>query len=338
VAGISVVVISKNEEFLSSTLDILASECAEVGAECVVVDASGGELGAVREAHAWVRWQDYIAPAGRRVTIAHQRNVGVGIASGDVIAFCDAGGTPAPGWLSHLTSPIVVGEASATGGPVHSLRSSPYGTLNEVPTGRVLTKTPTCNLAFTRDLFDRVGGFDERFDYGSDIDFGWRISDAGEVVVSVADAVMTIDWGDRRRQLQRDLRYGEAKARQLLLRPGKRRWILRESPEVLVYPLIFLTAPIALGLAAATRRWRLLAPWLASIAVLYARDRHFDRRGDALLDHAVVSIGIPKELMRAGLTRLRRSGVASAQSAPLEGADLASVRRAAQFNSAFNER
>ena len=111
------VIISKNEESLAGTLTALRTQCDGMDAECVVVDASNGRLGAVRDAQAWVRWYDFAAPAGRRVTIPHQRNLGVDLAKGEIIAFCDAGGIPADDWLPLLSSPIIDGDAVATAGP-----------------------------------------------------------------------------------------------------------------------------------------------------------------------------------------------------------------------------
>jgi Glycosyl transferase family 2 len=298
-ADVSVVLISKNEVFLSATLTALKDQCDEVHAECVVVDASNGRLSSVRDAHDWVRWHDYVAPPGRGVTIPHQRNEGVALANGEVIAFCDAGGMPSEHWLSRLIAPIIGGTASATGGPIRSRRNTAYGTLNEAPSGAPLPSVVTSNFAFTKALFERVGGFDERYDYGSDGDFGWRIRELGEVVVSVPDAIMTIDWGDRRRQLKRDYVYGQAQARQWVLRPERRRKILLESPEVLAYPLLFLTTPPALVAALLTRRWVLLAPWVQAYAALYAWDRWRKRPHGAMLDHLVVSAGICRELAAA---------------------------------------
>ncbi|HEY8081762.1 MAG TPA: glycosyltransferase, partial [Acidimicrobiales bacterium] len=284
VARISVVVISKDEPALATTLDELRAQCVELGAECVVIDASLGRLQGIRDDHPWVNWNDYVRPAGRAITIPHQRNAGVAIATGEVIAFCDVGGIPEHGWLSRLTAPIISGSATATGGPVRSLRPSSYGTLNDLPSGSVVRRVVTCNFAFSRALFDRIGGFDERFDYGSDTEFGWRIEGAGESVVSVADAIVTIDWGSHRRQLKRDLHYGEAKARQVLLCPGQRRRILQDSPEVLVYPLLFLTAPFAVLGALVWRRWSLAAPWALGCALVYGRDLRFRRPHGAMLD------------------------------------------------------
>ena len=294
------VIISKNEVFLSQTLAALRAQCDEMDAECVVVDASGGGMGDVRDTHTWVRWHDFTARGGRSVTIPHQRNAGVGLAKGEIIAFCDAGGIPGEGWLSRLTAPIRDGDAAATGGPIRSRRPTAYGTLNEVPRGAAVPSVVTSNFAFTRALFDGVGGFDERYDYGSDGDFGKRIRELGEVVVSVPDAIMTIDWGDRRRQLRRDLRYGEAQAREWLLHPERRRRIVFETPEVLLYPLLFGTAPIALAVALVTRRWVVFAPWVKALVALYAWDRLHKRPNNAMVDHVVVSAGILRELSSVG--------------------------------------
>lgn len=304
VPDVSVVIISKNEPFLSETLEALRAECDEIDAECVVVDASRGRMRDVRDAHTWVRWYDYTAPPGRSVTIPHQRNAGVGLAKGEIIAFCDAGGIPGKSWLSRLTAPIIDGSAAATGGPIRSRRPTAYGTLNEERSGASMRSVVTSNFAFTRVLFDRVGGFDERYDYGSDGDFGKRIGELGEVVVSVPDAVMTIDWGDRRRQLRRDIRYGEAQAREWLLHPERRRRIVFETPEVLIYPVLFLTTPLALAAAIISRRWLVLAPWVQALAAIYAWDRFHKRPNHAMLDHIVVSVGILRELGSAGRDRL----------------------------------
>ena len=302
---VSVVVISKDEPSLAITLDELRAQCAEFGAECVVMDASMGRLHDVRNDHPWVRWNDYVGPGDRAITIPHQRNAAVAVATGEVIAFCDAGGIPESGWLAQLTAPIIGGGAAATGGPIRSLRRSSYGTLNDLPSGAAVRSVITCNFAFSRALFDRIGGFDERYDYGSDTEFGWRINEAGESVVSVSGAVVTIDWGSRRRQLNRDLRYGEAKARQVLLCPGQRRRILQDNPEVLVYPLLFLTAPFGVLGALLSRTWSLGTPWALGCALIYGRDLRFRRPHGAMLDHLVVSVGICRELARASLASMR---------------------------------
>jgi hypothetical protein len=51
---------------------------------------------------------------------------------------------------------------------------------------RVLTD----NLGFRRQVFDRLGGFDEELARGEDLDFGWRAIDAGYEPQTVSGAVV----------------------------------------------------------------------------------------------------------------------------------------------------
>ena len=61
--------------------------------------------------------------------------------------------------------------------------------------GHYLRECPTGNIAFHREAFDAIGGFDESFAFGSDIDFSWRLVDAGYRIRTVPDAVVRHDWG-----------------------------------------------------------------------------------------------------------------------------------------------
>ena len=90
---ISVVIISKDEPDLDGTLADVAAQLDQLTepGEIVVVDASSGRLDEIRRRHEdTVRWIDFKPPAGVRVSIPHQRNVGVREAKGDIIVFTDA--------------------------------------------------------------------------------------------------------------------------------------------------------------------------------------------------------------------------------------------------------
>src|ERR1700729_106055 len=96
---VSLVIVSKDERLLSETLESLKAYVGQILCEVLVVDASSGRLEDIRLAHDWVRWIDYTQPPGVRITIAHQRNIGVRSAEGDVIVFTDSGCLPEDGWL-----------------------------------------------------------------------------------------------------------------------------------------------------------------------------------------------------------------------------------------------
>src|SRR5215469_1983992 len=218
---ISIVIISKDEASLDSTLTAVTAQAQELGkpAEVVVVDASDGRLDYIRLRHqAHVRWVQFDQPPGVTVSIPHQRNAGVRAAEGEIIVFLDAGCRPSPEWLAQLVRPVLQDEHLAAG-----ITVSPPGSKGErvadrlmvkgTLTNRYIKECSTINLAFRREVFDTVGGFDEGFAYGSDIDFSWRVTDAGFRIRGVPGAVARHDAGTLRRQLRRSYVYGKARVR-----------------------------------------------------------------------------------------------------------------------------
>lgn len=247
---ISVVIISKDESSLDETLTDVTGQLAssaEVG-EVVVVDASAGRLDHIRRKHEdAVRWVDFQQPPGVRVSIPHQRNAGVHEAKGDIIVFTDAGCRPRPGWLDRLVAPLLAGE-SATAGVSEGTSGQ---VLYELPPDQsdeatYLREAPTLNFAFQRDAYDAVGGFDESFAYGSDVDFTWRLNDAGYRIRRVPDAIIQHDYGTPKRQRRRSYVYGKARCRLYLKHRARRRYVLRDDPIAVVYPLFLLGLPLTL--------------------------------------------------------------------------------------------
>ncbi len=247
---ISVVIISKDEPSLDETLTDVASQLSSLAepGEIVVVDASGGRLDDIRLRHAQaVRWVDFQPPPGVRVSIPHQRNVGVREARGDVIVFTDAGCRPLPGWLERLVAPLRADE-SVTAGVSQDMAGQIKYELPPEHSGEAtyLRESPTLNFAFRRAAFDAVGGFDESFQYGSDVDFSWRLNDMGYRIRCVPDAIIRHDYGSPRRQRRRSYVYGKARARLYRKHRARRRQVLRDDPMVVVYPLFLLGLPLTL--------------------------------------------------------------------------------------------
>jgi GT2 family glycosyltransferase len=281
-----VVVISKDEESLDGTLSLVReqAEAEALDVELVVVDASSRRLDWIRRRHPTVQWLDYEPPPGVRISIPHQRNVGVGAADGDVIVFVDAGCAPRAGWLRGLLRAIVDEGEDVVAGPAlpSEENGSHYGIeVERVVSSRYLDEAPTLNLAFRRTVFDTLRGFDERFEYGSDVDFSWRVLDAGYRIRSAPDAVVEHDWGTARRQLRRAYLYGRARAR--LYQKHRSRWgrMPRRDPVVIAYPLFILGLPLI------TRfRWY---PLLLLIPAWRARDHG---ALSVVADHLAYGVGV----------------------------------------------
>ncbi len=247
---ISIVIISKDEPRLDDTLTDIAAQVRALREPCeiIVVDSSQGRLDLIRRRHgSAVRWLRFRRPPGVRVSIPHQRNAGVRAARGEIIVFTDAGCRPAPGWLKHLVTALYEDE-QVTAGLALAASGSPglYDRATDTArSSRYLTECPTINLAFRREAFDAVGGFDETFAYGSDIDFSWRLIDAGYRIRSVPEAVvLRHDWGTWRRQLRRSYAYGRARARLYRKHRSRMRGVLRTDPMVVVYPVFLLGLPL----------------------------------------------------------------------------------------------
>ena len=79
-----------------------------------------------------------------------------------------------------------------------------------LPAGSYVKEASTINLALSRHVIDEVGEFDQWFAYGSDIDYSWRLVGAGFRILAVPEAKIVADWGNRRRQMKRSFRYGQA--------------------------------------------------------------------------------------------------------------------------------
>jgi cellulose synthase/poly-beta-1,6-N-acetylglucosamine synthase-like glycosyltransferase len=294
---ISVVIISKDEPSLDGTLADVAAQARELDepAEVIVVDASSGRLDDIRRRHgAEVSWIDFLPPPGSRTSIPQQRNAGVAAARGDIIAFTDAGCTPANQWLRRLVAPLRAAEAAGevvTAGVTLSTsgRTGLYDrTPAQIAARAYLSECPTINMAFLRSAFDAVGGLDERFAYGSDIDFSWRLVDAGYRIRQVSDAVVRHDWGDWRRQLRRSYRYGRARARLYRKHRARLRHILRTDPIVVIYPAFLLGLPLTAAFP--------LYPALLLIPAWRNRSHGSAR---VLVDHLILGLGVLAEL--AGL-------------------------------------
>lgn len=286
---VSVVIINKDEEALDSTLVEVAKQIRslEEPGEIVVVDASEGRLDSIRMRHEnSVRWLDYKSPVGTRVTIPHQRNVGVRAAKGDIIVFIDAGCRPCDNWLKSLISvleqdeDIVAGIAQGLSGEVA------FAPASESDDHPYLRECATINLAFKRSVFDAIGGFDESFAYGSDVDFTWRLNDAGYRIRCAKEAVVRHDYGSRRRQRRRSYVYGKARARLYRKHRGRIRSILRYDPMVVVYPLFLLGLPLTLFFP--------LYPFLLLIPAWRNRSQGGFR---VLIDHLWYGAGVLVELV-----------------------------------------
>jgi O-antigen biosynthesis protein len=156
--------------------------------------------------------------------LSHARNTGAAAAKGEVFAYTDSDCMVDSDWLYYLIGTLVSGDYAGVGGPNVTppaknwiqacVAAAPGGPSHVLLTDVVAEHIPGCNMAFYRWAFEGVGGFDTEYrKAGDDVDFCWRIQQAGWVVAFSPTAIV---WHYRRFTLRAFLKqqegYGEAES------------------------------------------------------------------------------------------------------------------------------
>jgi len=186
---VSVVITVRNEAtHLARLLDSLLTQ--EAPLEVVLVDAESRdgtyEIAQGYAAHHPDRVRVFQRPGSR----GGGRNAGVHAARGGFVAFIDGDCFADSNWLKEIRSALATAEVVA--GQTVTVGKVRYGRLERVElfqSGYDVTY-PSCNLAYRRELFERLGGFDVRFITAEDIDLNLRAVRTGATVRYVPTAVV----------------------------------------------------------------------------------------------------------------------------------------------------
>ena len=126
---------------------------------------------------------------GPRRGPAANRNHGARHASGEWLAFIDDDCIPDRAWLEEVAQVVSAAEVIEGRTVCLGKTNHPLEEVVENLSGDLLW---SCNLAIRRDLFERLGGFDEDFleAGGEDLEFAWRIRQMKLTVRYVPAAVV----------------------------------------------------------------------------------------------------------------------------------------------------
>ena len=233
--SLSVVVCAHNEErHVQEQLDALLAQQWEGTWDVVVVDNGSTDTTAklVLET-AQVNPRVRLVSATERPGQSYGMNVGVESTDSRWLAFCDADDVVAPGWLAALADGLT--RYDVVTGPHELDRLNPSwlaesrGRSIEEPRGSFYGIFPCirgAGWATKRSVWDRVGGMDESYSAGQDVEFSLRCWLAGVDVVGVPSAVVHYRYRDTPRGLWRQgLAYGRFRPRiaRLLEERGKAR-------------------------------------------------------------------------------------------------------------------
>ncbi len=156
--------------------------------------------------------------------LSHARNHGAAVAKGEVFAYTDSDCMADRDWLYYLMSTLLSGDYAGVGGPNISppaqnwvqacVSAAPGGPSHVLLTDTLAEHIPGCNMAWYRWVFEAIGGFDPEYHKaGDDVDFCWRVQQAGHQIAFNPTAIVwhyrRFTWRAFRKQQQG---YGEAES------------------------------------------------------------------------------------------------------------------------------
>lgn len=284
--AISVVVAThRRAAMLPRLVAALAAQEVDGGFEAVIVDDASPDA-------TWDTLTALVASSpfplvpvrmARNVGPAAARNAGWRRARAPVVAFTDDDCVPQPGWLAALVAAVAAGADLAQGRTVphpaqlHRRR----GFYRTIETTAETGFYETCNIAYRREVLERLGGFDERFrlPYGEDTDLAWRAKEAGCRSAFVPEALVWHEvFASNFAERLRDSRRREGVVLALARHPGLRRTLDNPFFYRPTHPHALLAAA---GVAVAAARPRSLrgAVLAAALAAPYAWERTRGREG-----------------------------------------------------------
>ena len=185
---ISIITTVRNEERnIGSLLDSLVVQ--EPPIEVMIID-SHSEDRTVAIAKQYALKYPFIKVVTFGGTRAAGRNHGTSIAQGEVVAFIDGDAIVNPFWAQRIRKAI--NKANVVAGNTINIGYRPFEDLERVELiyrGYDIT-FPSTNLAYKKEAFVAIGGFDEWFITAEDIDLNLRAVRAGNIILYEPNAIV----------------------------------------------------------------------------------------------------------------------------------------------------
>lgn len=196
-ADVSIVIpVYRRTEWIGKCIKKLTEQEFEKAFEIIIVDDGSPNESEMKSTAEMFSGPENISIKylrNRHAGPAAARNCGVRSSSGRILCFLDDDSIPDKKWLKEITLPFQKSESTGlVSGRISSFdRDSMFSLLLEktVYSGK---SWATCNIAYRRDVFEALGGFDESFPEPSweDNDLGIRAKWAGYIHVYNEQAVV----------------------------------------------------------------------------------------------------------------------------------------------------
>lgn len=190
------------EETLGEQLAALAAQTWDEPWEVIVADNGSTDGSAVivetfQSQMPHLRLADASAKKGR----GFARNLGVDVAHGDYLAFCDADDVVAPGWVAAIGNALKEHafvasrfdfEALNPPEVLSSRNHAQYSSLQSYTYPPFLPHAGGCGLGVRRSVHEGVGGFSEDLVRLQDTDYCWRVQLAGYSLTFISEAAIFV--------------------------------------------------------------------------------------------------------------------------------------------------
>jgi len=156
--------------------------------------------------------------------LSNARNMGMHMATGEIVAYLDDDAIPDPHWLKYLAITLTTTEYAGAGGPniappgdglvAECIDNAPGNPVHVLISDREAEHIPGCNMAFRKAALEAIGGFDATLRVaGDDVDVCWRMREHG-YTIGYCPAAMV--WHHRRETVRaywkQQRGYGKAEA------------------------------------------------------------------------------------------------------------------------------
>ncbi len=247
IVEISVVITVRNEErYISYLLDSLVIQ--EQPFEIIIVDAHSTDK--TREiVKRYMERYEFIHLYEKGGSRGAGRNYGVEKATYDYVAFTDGDDLVNPFWLREIRKSFL-GGADVVAGKTIYIGYGPWERLERVELfykGFDVTY-PSCNLAYKKELFQKIGGFDTWFVTAEDIDLNIRAVDMGAKFVHNENAIVYHRTRDSFYSFAKQAFWNGYGRKQLTLKHG-RLWSKYKPQNMLNPSQVSFWAAVRLGFA-----------------------------------------------------------------------------------------